>query len=118
MIMDLLPMMEKSVQEMERASPEWAASPELAEAKQGLAEIRMLRDQNGRAAPKQRAGSKASLPFLTCISLVTETAKHERSTTHARSRMDLLPDCGVKICTFWPPGEDAIHEPAARPGSV
>ena len=56
MVLELLPLAEKVVQEAER-SPEWANNSKLACAKQGLEEIRMLREQSGRTEPKQRAGS-------------------------------------------------------------
>ena len=56
MVLGLLPVAEKAVQDAER-SPEWADSSKLARVKQGLEEIRMLREQNGWAEPKQRAGS-------------------------------------------------------------
>lgn len=56
MVLKLLPLAEKAVQEAER-SPEWAGSLKLARVKQGLEETRTLLEQQGRTEPKQRAGS-------------------------------------------------------------
>ncbi len=55
LVLKLLPHAEKAVREAER-SPAWADSPKLADAKQMLKRIRMLREQRDRIEPKT-AGS-------------------------------------------------------------
>ena len=52
MVLELLPLAEKAVQEAER-SPEWAESSKLARAKRGLEKIRMLREQTKHNSPSE-----------------------------------------------------------------